>query len=293
MTHRKLRFCAALIVAAFVVPVITSAQTPGSAPPAAPGQSPPMNGVAHIAVRVKDIAASVAFYEKLGFVQAFAMHKGDVVTQSFLKVNDKQYIELYPVTDQDPHVGFLHLCFEGADLNALHDFYVAEGLTPIAVRKAGAGNLLFTMKGPQQYAEPQNIEYTQYMPGSMHTQDIGQHLGPGRVGDKMVSIVLAMQDPAQARSYYLDKLGFTPDATFKDGFDLPGTSGEMVQIVPVATLGPRSSIVLSTPDIGKAAQELKSSGIPSTGRDGLLITDPDGNEIRIVSQQSLASPRAK
>lgn len=289
MTHRNIRLCAALFTATFVVSATTSAQAPNSAA----AQSPPMNGVAHIAVRVKDIAASVAFYEKLGFVQAFAMHKGDVVTQSFLKVNDTQYIELYPVTDQDPHIGFLHLCFEGADLNALHDFYVAEGLTPIAVRKAGAGNLLFTMKGPQQYAEPQNIEYTQYMPGSMHTKDIGQHLGANRVGDKMVSIVLAMEDPASARSYYLDKLGFNADAKIKDGFDLPGTSGEMVQIVPVSTLGPRSSIVLSTPDIRKSAQELKAQGIASTDRDGLLVTDPDGNEIRIVAQQSLSPALAR
>ena len=133
--------------------------------------------VAHIAIRVNDIAASVAFYNKLGYQQAFAMNKGDVITQSFIKINDKQFIELYPINPQNPTQDkpeFLHLCFEGADLNAIHDYYVAEGLTPISVRTAGAGNLLFTMKGPQQFADPQNIEYTQYMPGSKHTVDFGQ-----------------------------------------------------------------------------------------------------------------------
>ena len=59
-----------------------------------------MNGIAHIAMRVKDIATSLAFYEKLGFEQAFAMSKDNVVTQSFIKVNDRQFIELYPVTDR-------------------------------------------------------------------------------------------------------------------------------------------------------------------------------------------------
>ena len=137
-----------------------------------------MNGIAHIAVRVKDIAASVAFYQKLGFEQAFAMNKGDVVTQSFIKVNDRQFIELYPVTDRDTQVGFLHLCFEGVDLNAIYDDYVSHGLTPTAVRKAGAGNLLFTLAGPLQPSGPQNIEYTQYMPGSLHSNDQGKHLGP-------------------------------------------------------------------------------------------------------------------
>ena len=273
-----------------------SAPAPAPAPTATP--SPTLNGTAHIAIRVKDIAASVDFYHKLGFDQAFANTGANgVVTQSFIKIDDRQYIELYPVTDREPQVGFLHLCFEGGDLNALHDYYVAEGLTPIAVRKAGAGNLLFTMKGPQQYSEPQNIEYTQYMPGSKHSNEFGQHLGPDRVGDKMTVVALAMQDPAAARTYYLDKLGFTPSKTNPARLDLPGTSGEQVEIVPVADLGPRSSIVITSPNLDKAAAQLTRQQVPfkrasaaatdGTGKTYTLemisVTDPDGNIIRIAS----------
>ena len=89
------------------------------------------------------------------------------------------------------------------------------------------------MKGPQQFADPQNIEYTQYMPGSKHTLEFGKLNGPDRVGDKMTVVALAMQDPAAARTYYLTKLGFTPSATNPARLDLPGTSGEPVEIVPV------------------------------------------------------------
>ena len=269
---------------------------PTAAPvPVTSASVPPLNGIAHIAVRVKDIAASIDFYHKLGFEQAFAMTKGDVTTQSFLKVNDKQFIELYPVTDRDPQIGFLHLCFEGADLNAVHDYYVSEGLTPIAVRKAGAGNLLFTMKGPQQYSDPQNIEYTQYMPESMHSKDAGQHLGPDRVGDKMIVVALAMQDPRAAREFYLHKLGFTPSKMNPARLDLPGNSGESVEIVPVSELGPRSSIVLSAPDLDRAAAQLtrqsvafKRAAVKATDSAGkvatvdmISVTDPDGNITRI------------
>jgi catechol 2,3-dioxygenase-like lactoylglutathione lyase family enzyme len=261
--------------------------------------APPMNGIAHIAIRVKDIAASVAFYHKLGFDQAFAnlAKDGTTVTQSFIKLNDRQYIELYPVTPQTPNVEFLHLCFEGADLNAIHDYYVAEGLTPIAVRTAGAGNLLFTMKGPQQFADPQNIEYTQYMPGSKHTLDFGQHLGPDRVGDKMTVVALAMQDPATARAYYLAKLGFTPSTANPARLGLPGTSGESVEVVPVDALGSRSSIVLTSTDLDKAAAQLtrqqvefkraSASATDTQGKthtiDMISVTDPDGNIMRIQS----------
>jgi catechol 2,3-dioxygenase-like lactoylglutathione lyase family enzyme len=292
---RLIRTLALFAVTAYL-PALAPAQTSNSA--AQPG-SPPMNGIAHIAVRVKDIATSVAFYRKLGFDQAFAnlAKDGTTVTQSFIKLNDRQFIELYPVTTRDPQIGFLHLCFEGADLNALHDFYVSEGLTPIAVRTAGAGNLLFTMKGPQQFADPQNIEYTQYMPGSKHTLDVGQHLGPDRVGEKMIVVALAMQDPAAARDFYLHKLGFAPVPGSKDRLSLPGNSGEEVEIVPVSELGPRSSIVLESANLEKAAGQLQRQQVEfnratatSTGPEGkphkidmISVTDPDGNIIRLQS----------
>ena len=81
----------------------------------APDAPPPLNGIAHIAIRVHSIAASTAFYEQLGFEQAFTRTKDGVVTQSCLKINDRQFIELYPVTPKDPTIGFRHLCFEGAE----------------------------------------------------------------------------------------------------------------------------------------------------------------------------------
>jgi hypothetical protein len=135
------------------------------------------------------------------------------------------------------------------------------------------------------------------MPGSRHTNDFGQHLSPDRVGDKMTVVALAMQDPAAARTYCLDKLGFTPSKTNPARLDLPGTSGEQVEIVPVADLGPRSSIVITSPNLDKAAAQLtrqqvafKRASAAATDGAGktttvemISVTDPDGNIIRIAS----------
>jgi catechol 2,3-dioxygenase-like lactoylglutathione lyase family enzyme len=279
------------LVLATSLTTFAAAQPPPAAVPAVSPSTLPFNGIAHIAIRVKDIAASVDFYNKLGYQQAFAMNKGDVITQSFIKINDTQFIELYPINPDNPTQDkpeFLHLCFEGADLNAIHDAYVAEGLTPISVRKAGAGNLLFTLKGPQQFRDPQNIEYTQYQPGSLHSNDAGKHLGPDRVADKMIVVTLAMQDPAAARTYYLDKLGFTASPKNPMLLNLPGASGEQVQIVPLDPLGAKSSITLSTPSLSRAETLLtnqKVPFIPSDKKSGsaIIVTDPDGNLINIVS----------
>lgn len=289
-------------IAAIALLVLAAGLSAVAQPPAAPATPPaaavspatlPFNGVAHIAIRVKDIAASVAFYNKLGFMQAFAMNRGDVITQSFIKINDKQFIELYPIAPSNPTQDkpeFMHLCFEGVDLNAIHDSYVAEGLTPISVRKAGAGNLLFTLKGPQQFRDPQNIEYTQYQPGSLHTNDIGQHLGADRVADRMVVVSLAMQDPAAARTFYLDKLGFTASASNPMLLNLPGSSNQQVEIVPLDPLGSKSRITLETSSTANAESLLttqKVPFIPSTKKPGsaTIVTDPDGNLIYIQSRR--------
>lgn len=255
-----------------------------------PQQTPPFNGIAHIAIRVHDLDASRDFYKKLGFDEAFALSKNGAVYQSFIKLDDRQFIELYPTTAKDSEIGFLHLCFESDNLQAVYDDYIARGVTPnFKIRKAGAGNLLFTMKGPMQATSLQNIEYTQYMPGSRHYSDRGQHLGADRVGTKLVAVMLAMQDPAAARAFYLDKLKFTPDTRWHNFLDLPGDSGEMVKIVPVTKLGPKSSILLTSPDIRHSGELLKAAGIPFNDGNSLTVTDPDGNLIDIIPEQGVSS----
>ncbi len=240
--------------------------------------SPPFNGVAHVAIRVHDLAASIAFYQKLGFEQAFDLRKDNVPYESFIKINDSQFIELYPVTDKNPDVGFLHLCFEGVDLNAIHDDYVTHGLTPTAVRKAGAGNLLFTLAGPQQPSGPQNIEYTQYEPGSLHSNDQGKHLGPDRVAEKLIAVALAMKDPTAARDFYINQLHFKPIANDQMDLHMPGESGQEVEIVPVAALGTKARLTLESESLGKAARHLHKEGIAAAKNGATLtITDPDGN----------------
>jgi len=57
------------------------------------------------------------------------------------------------------------------------------------------------MLGPAQPRFPQIIEYTLYMPGSLHTNDVGKHLGPDRVADQILSVSLAMVDPEAARGF--------------------------------------------------------------------------------------------
>jgi catechol 2,3-dioxygenase-like lactoylglutathione lyase family enzyme len=266
-TYRRTLLIAALTA---LFATFAHAQSDGTPPP-------PFNGIAHVAIRVQDLAASIVFYEKLGFEQAFDLRKNDVPYESFIKINDNQFIELYPVTDKDPKPGFLHLCFEGADLNAIYTDYIDHGLTPTTVRKAGAGNLLFTMTGPLQPFGPQNIEYTQYMPGSLHSNDQGKHLGPDRVAIKLIAVALAMKDTAAARDFYINQLHFKPIAGDQMDMHMPGESGQEIEIVSAA-LGNQARLTFQSENLARAARYLHKEGVAAVKNGATLtIKDPDGN----------------
>jgi catechol 2,3-dioxygenase-like lactoylglutathione lyase family enzyme len=257
-------------------------QAPALTSPDAP---PPFNGIAHIAIRVHDLAASTAFYQELGFEQPFSLDHEGQISEAFVKINDSQFIELYPTSEKNPDTGFLHLCFDGIDLNAIHDDYIGRGLTPKPVRTAGAGNLLFTMAGPQQPFGPQNIEYTQYQPGSRHYEDRGKHLGADRVATKLITVTLAMENPSAARDFYINQLGFKPLPGDPMTLHLPGDSGQQVEIVPATPLGNKARIILQAESLSKASRILHKQHIAFTkANNTLTLTDPDGNIILIESR---------
>ena len=237
--------------------------------------APPLAGIAHVAIRVHDIPATRDFYARLGFLEAFSLSKDGVIAESFIKINDHQFIELYPITKQNPNPAFLHLCFEASDLNVIFDDYTSRGLTPIPIRKAEAGNLLFSLTGPER----QFIEYTQYLPGSLHSNDQGKHIDDDRIADRILAVSLAMQDTASARDFYINQLNFKPIAGDPMFLHMPGDSGQEVEIAQ-STLGTRARITLRPSNLGKSLRHLHKEQIPIIKlKDTIAFTDPDGNFI--------------
>ena len=109
----QLRYALNLIAATALFAPLGIAQTPLSPPVVSTNASamPKLTGIAHAAIRVADVDKSRAFFQKLGYAQPFALTgKSGEVTESFIKINDRQYIELYPSDAEHPPV-FLHVCF--------------------------------------------------------------------------------------------------------------------------------------------------------------------------------------
>jgi catechol 2,3-dioxygenase-like lactoylglutathione lyase family enzyme len=241
-----------------------------------------LNGIAHVAFRVSDIQNSREFYQKLGFEQAFELSKAGKTTEAFMKINDRQFVELYP-PQEGQALGLMHVCFEAADLALLNQEYVKRGLTPSPARKAGAGNLLFTLHD----REGQLLEYTQYMPGSMHSNDHGKHLGTHRISDHLLgATAAAVRDLSSEHAFYVDKLGFG-SASEHGGeirLRLPGHSGEEIMVESAAE-HPKPTLIFAVGNLKQAIDSLRGVGISAkTAGKATSANDPDGN-IVVFEQQ--------
>jgi len=247
-------------------------------------QTTQITGIAHIAYRATDLDKEIAFFQKLGFEQAFAnISPEGKVTESFIKVNDHQFIEVYPPEAASKEMGWMHVCYESGDLNALFAALDAHGLKPSPVRKAGAGNLLSVLKDP----EGRTTEFTQYMPGSRHTLDQGKHLGEHRVSELMAGFELPVPDLEAARKFYVNGMGFEArDARNGLRITTPAAPDMGIQIRP-AGADAKPATIFRVSDVAAAAKQLQAAGLTVTQeRNRADVTDPDGNVFAFVAPRA-------
>ena len=229
-----------------------------------------LDGIAHAAFRVTDIPASREFYGRLGFEQAFDFSDERGTTTSYVKINDRQFIELYRRNSTAEPLGLMHLCFDGSAIEHVRDAYLQRGLQPAAAAKARAGNLLFSMHDP----EGQVLEYTQYLPGSLHWNVRGQYAGDRRISEHLVSAAVGVKDVSAERAFYIDKLGFHERGS--GSLSIPGDSGEGVRL-EAAKPDWKARIEFAVPNVKRAAEELRSRGfaVKMSGNSAVIV-DPDG-----------------
>jgi len=252
-----------------------------------PKPSPALAGIAHVAFRVTDVAKSREFYRTLGFEEAFGFADPGKPPVSYVKVNDRQFIELYGRADDFQPLGLMHLCYEANDIDAAHDYYVEHDVKAPPAKKARAGNLLFTFHDP----EGQIVEFTQYMPGSLHYGDRGKHLSDRRVSQRMLRPTIAVKDLEVVRSFYTSKLGFENLGTQGvDRLGVPGGSGDEIEL-ETATSRTKPRLAFTVKDVKRTADDLRRRGF-AVRKDGdsAFVTDPDGAMLIFVTDRDGKKP---
>jgi lactoylglutathione lyase len=169
---------------------------------------PPLVGIAHIAFQVSDLAKAQAFYGGLlGYEDAFRLYKEDGTTRLvYFKVNDRQYIEIFPGLPPEQDDRLSHIALETTNLEALRLYLAEKGVqVPQKINQGQDGNLNFTVKDPDGH----RVEFVQYQPGSMQTKAKGSYLGPRRLASRMLHVGVTVADVAAADKFYKDILGFS------------------------------------------------------------------------------------
>jgi catechol 2,3-dioxygenase-like lactoylglutathione lyase family enzyme len=237
-------------------------------------QTAQVDGIAHLALRVSDLDRSRDFFRRLGFDESFSLVSDGKTKEVFVKINDRQFIELYPRVDANQVLGWMHVCYESDSLNDLNSSYVTRGLKPSPVVKAGAGNLIFSLKDPEERV----VEFTQYMPGSLHFADRGKHLGTHRISSELIGIRISTPDLPLSERFYKSGLGFH-ERHVKSGLRMriPSEIHQWIELDDAkATRQAEFWMLVSNAD--QAAQHAREQGFAvRRKRRVAFINDADGN----------------
>jgi catechol 2,3-dioxygenase-like lactoylglutathione lyase family enzyme len=265
-------------------------------------QDLPFLGLAHVGVAVSDIDKARGFYnDVLGLDMGFDLKKPDnSLFLQYYKVNDNQFIEVYPTLRPGAVVRETHIAFFTNDIQELHKGLEARGLTPSPVgTNHWDHNQSFDMRHPAGQ-ELVFLEFVQYMPGSLHMNNRGKALSNRRISSHMIGAGVLVNDPAAAEGLY-KAMGFREvwRGSVENGqrqlidMQMPGNSGDYVQLVEPAVpvtaeqAGRAGHIALEVSKIQAAYKTAKKRGaniagppvLSSSKMWDLGLLDPDGTEV--------------
>jgi catechol 2,3-dioxygenase-like lactoylglutathione lyase family enzyme len=236
-------------------------------------QTPQLDGIAHIALRVSNLDSSRNFFRRLGFEESFSLASAGATKEVFVKINDHQFVELYPRIDASQPLGWMHICYESASLNDLNSAYIARGLKPSPVVKAGAGNLIFSLKDPEERV----VEFTQYMPGSLHFVDRGKHLGEHRISSELIGIRICTHDLALLEKFYKSGLGFEERVVkSRTRMQISGET-QWIEFDETSATRPTEFWMLVCNADEAAHKALKQGLAVKQNKKVAFVDDPDGN----------------
>jgi len=273
-------------------------------------ERPPIIGLAHVGLFVSDLDKADQFYGHLLGFDHFSLDKptGGLML-NYYKVNDHQYIEIYPGLSGDEQDRLAHVAFETTDAQKLRDYLAEKGVKVPASLKPGIDkNLSFMVDDP----EGRKIEFVQYMPGSIHSSRFGQLLPDTRTSNRMIHSGFIVHDRQAEDRFYKDILGFNVmwyggpkedevrwvDMRVPDGDDWLEYMLNVTNPPSPKSRGVNNHIALGVQDIQKAEATVKSR-LPSftekskIGRDGkwqLNLYDPNLTRVELMEPKPVETP---
>ena len=274
---------------------------------------PPIVGVAHIGLRTDDMAAARKFYTGiLGFAEPFSLDKpkeeGGGLLLTYFKVNDHQYIEVFPELKNPKQDRLSHISFETTDAQQLRAYLESRGVkVPQKLEPMLDGNLGFDVMDPDGH----DVEFVEFRPGSLHLRNFGKFLPDTRISRRIIHVGVVVKDRAASDHFYKDILGFkefwhggmTDKATDWVDMRVPDGNDWLEYMLNVHhpdphELGVMHHFALGVPDVRASYAELLKRGLkskekPEIGRDGkwqFNLYDPNFTRVELMEPKPVEKP---
>jgi lactoylglutathione lyase len=230
------------------------------------------------------------------------------VMLNYFKINDHQYVEVFPDLKNEEEDRLAHIAFETTDARALRDYLASKGVNVAAELKPGLdGNLSVLTRDP----EGREIEFVQYMPGSLQSRNFGKLMPDTRVSQHMIHVGETVRDQAAADRFYKDILGFVEtwhggmkdDRTDWVDMRVPDGTDWLEYMLNVHNPTPKQRGVMNHLALGvqniKNAEKfviekvIKAPEPPKIGRDGkwqLNLYDPNYTRVETMEFKPVQTP---
>jgi len=273
---------------------------------------PAIIGVSHIGLRTDNLDASRKFYTGvLGFSEAFSLDDppGKLLL-TYFKVNDHQFIEVFPELKDVNEDRLSHIAFETTDAEQLRAYMASRGVdVPAQLDPMLDGNRGFEAKDPDGHT----VEFVQLMPGSIHSRDFGKHMPDTRISQRIIHVGVTVRDRAAADKFYRDILGFQEtwhggmkdtetdwvDMRVPDGTDWLEYMLNLGNHPSPRLLGIMHHFALGVPSVSDAYKTLRGrdpkavTEKPQIGRDGkwqLNLYDPNLTRAELMEPKPVRTP---
>jgi lactoylglutathione lyase len=272
-------------------------------------QRPKIVGVAHIGLETNDIKAADEFYGHVLGYEHFSLDKpAGGLMLNYYKVNDHQYIEIFPDLKTEEQDRLSHIAFETDNIQQLRDYLASKGVKAPGALKAGLdGNISFMIDSPSGH----KVEFVEYKPGSLHSSRFGKLIPESRVAKRIIHVGYTVGDRAGEDHLFKDILGFevmwtgggTDGATDWVDMRVPDGSDWLEYMLNSKDLTPKRRGVLN--HMGLGVEEIqgpyavvKERGYnppqpPKIGRDGkwqLNLYDPNLTRAELMEFKPVEKP---
>jgi catechol 2,3-dioxygenase-like lactoylglutathione lyase family enzyme len=270
---------------------------------------PAIVGVAHIALKTDNLDAARKFYTGiLGLQEPFHYSEGGQLLLTYFKVNDHQYIEVFPSLKHPKEDRLSHISFETTDAEQLRAYLASRGVkVPEKLEPMGDGNRGFDVTDPDGH----DVEFVEFRPGSLHSLSFGKALPASRISQRIIHVGVVVKDRGAADRFYKDILGFreTWHGGMKDNdtdwvdMRVPDGTDWLEYMLNVhdpdpKELGVMHHLALGVPNVKAGYETLinrgyKSEEKPQIGRDGkwqFNLYDPNFTRVELMEPKPVQKP---